>query len=482
MNFKDKLRQLKNNDFLNKNKLLLILIILFSLLLIFLIIKGNEKPNKEVSDYSIYSDSSLITDENKLMMKTLLMSIANVDKIKTGHIDSQIKFLKKETEETETFNDLMSLTLSSNMSNYNNNVNLRGFVNLDMSSLDISLKFPLLANNLTSENYELYLDVASSYKQSFNMKEDIDYLYTNKDSIIYINETYGNLNIGNIGNETPILKSPEEILDVEVSNRDKFFNLTEGLKTNQHLENISLQKQDDKNCLFSFNFDSDDIIIMMNSIKEDELFKNSFILNNILPNILMDSENIDNIVSVNGQVAVNNSVATDIYFEIEKANGTIIAFRMLFTNINSSDIVVDEFKSTEVKNLSEFIDEINSSKEGTIVQTDKKITIGDVYFTGADETTKLEEFSKETLPSIINVFINFTDCSKQTILVVKWFYEDQEIPIIETKISNGDYEKGMLKTSISFVDSNTVQTGKYTLKVFIEGQENCVFEDFFEIK
>ena len=39
----------------------------------------------------------------------------------------------------------------------------------------------------------------------------------------------------------------------------------------------------------------------------------------------------------------------------------------------------------------------------------------------------------------------------------------------------------MLKSSISFTDKENIQLGKYTLKIFIEGQEEAICEQFFEI-
>ena len=124
---------------------------------------------------------------------------------------------------------------------------------------------------------------------------------------------------------------------------------------------------------------------------------------------------------------------------------------------------------------------INIEGKDSLDQSENVITINDVFFTGRDEAIPLTEFSLRDDLSTINVFINFRECTAQTRLVIKWFYEEQTVPIVETKISNGDFVEGVLKSSISFSDETGILTGTYHLKIYIDGQEASIYEKDFNI-
>lgn len=465
------LYKLKTFLYLYKNRFLSVLAVLIFLAFVLEVAINQDSKIVIEASTDIIDNAENIQGEiqSKENLDKFLKCISNIDNIKNCKIDGQMKYLNYSKTQDNVFDykDLMSLSISTTMSNQNEEINLMGFANLDISAIDISLKFPMLINDLASDNYEIFLDIPSSYKESFNMEQDIDYLYINKDSIDYINTNYGNLK--------------DITLDSDDFSQTNYLAKTNIDSNENKLLNITYKENDEANGIFDFEFDIEDLLFIKNISAES--FKDSYFINTIFSLIFMNIDETDSFEKLKGQMAINNDVVTDLYIEIYKDESNIIAFRILFTEINNENVIVDKFESYKIKDFSTFIDEINSNKQNIEVQSnDKIISIGDVYFTGEDETTKVEEFSKKEIPSIINVFINFTDCSKQTILVIKWFYENQEIPIAESKISNGDYEKGMLKTSIAFTDTNSVQEGKYTLKIFIEGQEDCIFENYFEIK
>lgn len=398
-----------------------------------------------------------VIEETELKEKAF-QSILNVNKIDMAKVDSQIKFL---TTNNDSYSDLMSLSYVGNMQNVKNELNLRGFFTLKIASFDISLEAPIFANNIKNNDFSIYIDVPSAYKPSFNMSQEQSYLFINKENIDIINEKYKLFD----------KKQKEESSNSDLNDIKKEFEKFDSIVTYEAIDETS--------GVYSFELNEEDIKGSYQRLEENK--KDNFLIN-LITFVFNGEENISNFYKVKGQIAASQEVATDIYIEIEDYLGNITAIRFVFENINDGSIFVNKFEDENIKSLSDFFDNLNLlNNQSSSDQSENVIEIKEIFFTGEDETIKQEIFTIDNVSSCINVFINFTNCTKQTNLVIKWFYEDQDIPIIETKISNGDYDEGMLKSSISFTDKENIQLGKYTLKIFIEGQEEAICEQFFEI-
>ena len=122
------------------------------------------------------------------------------------------------------------------------------------------------------------------------------------------------------------------------------------------------------------------------------------------------------------------------------------------------------------------------SENKTTKKEEKSITIGNIYFTSKDETKKVETFTSDMLNDPINVFINYSRCTPKTNLIIRWFYENQSIQLIENKLNNGEYEDGILKSSITFTDAQSIPKGKYRVEVYIDGQDKCFGQGEFNIE
>lgn len=436
--------------------------IFFIIILSFVLFGRNKNDELKVAENAQIEAEDVdkieeVIEEAELKEKAF-QSLLNINKIDMAKVDSQIKFL---TTNNDSYSDLMSLSYVGNMQNIKDELNLRGFFTLKIASFDISLEAPIFANNIKNNDFSIYIDVSSAYKPSFNMSQEQSYLFVNKENIDIINEKYKLFD----------KKQKEKSSDSDLEDIKKEFEKFDSVVTYEAINETS--------GIYSFELNEEDIKGSYQRLEENK--KNNFLMN-LITFIFNGEENLSNFYKVKGQIASSQEVATDIYIEIEDYLGNITAVRFVFENINDGSIFVNKFESENIKNLSDFFDNLNLlNNQSSSDQSENVIEIKEIFFTGEDETIKQEIFTIDNVSSCINVFINFTNCTKQTNLVIKWFYEDQDIPIIETKISNGDYDEGMLKSSISFTDKENIQLGKYTLKIFIEGQEEAICEQFFEI-
>lgn len=417
----------------------------------------NEPANRMMT---LASNNMDIEEDNVMSM---LKALYNTNKIEGGKVDSQIKLLTL-NEEAGKHNELLTISFLSNFSkNENNLFDFSGIFSLDINNLDIDLDFPANINNLKEDSFEIFLEVPVSYKKAFDMKKNEKYLYINKETIKETKEFFNSLE--------------EESLNID-SKMGNAITSEENIK-----EKITSKKINKDSVIYDFDLNNEDLLYIYNQINKKE---NDFILKYFSKNLLKDEKNIKNIKSFKGQLGTTNEIATDIYIEMTNFSGSVVAMRIIIENINNKEIVVSELKTTEIKKFENFLKpflEINKTIETKGKSNSKnKINIGNIYFTGEDETIKVEKFNSKNFDKNINVFINFSKCTKNTNLIVKWFYENQEIPIIENKLSNGSYTEGILKTSISFKDKESITKGNYRIQITIEGQEKIQGEAKFNVK
>ena len=480
----------------------MIALILLLLPLSIIIIMSNIKQtdvsiiNESAKKMTTLANNNIDVEEDNVM--SILKALYNTNKIESGKVDSQIKLLTLD-EKVEKHNELLTISFLSNFSkNENNSFNFSGIFSLDINNLDIDLDFPANINNLKEDSFEIFLEVPVSYKKAFDMKQKEKYLYINKDTIKEIKELFSGFE--------------EKTLKVE-SERSSTISSEKDIKNK-----ITSKKINKDSVVYDFNLNNEDLLYIYNKINnkenDSEVFRKpiafscgletqangqllsncqtnelqslvgDFILKYFSKNLLKDENNIRNIKSFKGQLGATNEVATDVYIEITNFSGSVVAMRITMENINNKEIVVSELNSKEIKKFEKFLKpllEANKIDE-TKVKNKNKINIGNIYFTGEDETIKVEKFNSKNFDKNINVFINFSKCTKNTNLIVKWFYENQEIPIIENKLSNGSYTDGILKTSISFKDKESIPKGNYRIQITIEGQDKIHGEAKFNVK
>lgn len=450
------------NNFKYRRMIALILLLLpLSIIIIMSNIKQTDVSiiNESVKKMTTLTNNNIDVEEDNVM--SILKALYNTNKIESGKVDSQIKLLTLD-EKVEKHNELLTISFLSNFSkNENNSFNFSGIFSLDINNLDIDLDFPANINNLKEDSFEIFLEVPVSYKKAFDMKQKEKYLYINKDTIKEIKELFSGFE--------------EKTLKVE-SERSSTISSEKDIKNK-----ITSKKTNKDSVVYDFNLNNEDLLYIYNKINNKE---NDFILKYFSKNLLKDENNIRNIKSFKGQLGATNEVATDVYIEITNFSGSVVAMRITMENINNKEIVVSELNSKEIKKFEKFLKlllEANKIDE-TKAKNKNKINIGNIYFTGEDETIKVEKFNSKNFDKNINVFINFSKCTKNTNLIVKWFYENQEIPIIENKLSNGSYTDGILKTSISFKDKESIPKGNYRIQITIEGQDKIYGEAKFNVK
>ena len=476
---------IKIKDFLIKNKKV---VILFLMILIFIIaMKFSLKD--DLSEDLVETKNEIETQKeentNKEDANTELFNILdcvyNTKNINSAKINAQLKFLNKiEDSNEDSYDNLLSVSLLSNYYKDMDVKNLKGFVDLNISSFDMDLSFPIIINDFGSDRFSMYMDIPSSYKSSFNMKQDQEFLFANKNSFDYIDETY------HLFDSMKTSLNQDNIKNISINGlstkNDRLDSIQALILDNKYFKNISFEDLGNSKGIYSFDLDNKEIILLVNELLFDEKYEDNILLKYFL-NLFKDENTLNDTISLKGQIGVNGDIATDIYFEILHKDNSLTVARLTFNNINDGTISIETFSSEKTKDFGDFIENLHLvGIDDETIQESNSIEIGDVYFTGEDESVRLDTFNRDKLPEAINVFINFTECTAQTNLVVRWFYEDQEVPIVETKISNGEYTEGILKSSISFTDSKNTQLGTYYIRIYIEGQTNPIFEQSFEIK
>lgn len=400
----------------------------------------------------------LKSEEEKIKEKNidnLFESIDNIDKIKTAKTTMQLNYLEQMEEGNPkelmkfSFNGLYQNTIDSDKY-------LSGDFRFEMPSFDIDLNCPMFGNKIDSSDFSLYFNISEDFKSSFDMDKNQDFIFIDKKNLTEINKNYG-------------------LLENFIKNKAIKKLTTEDTK----FKNLNLIEQDKDNTIYEINFDKDEALKFYELINIDENHTN--IIYDVLNHILKDKDYIFSLKYMKGQFATNNDVLTDLYIELADEEYSIVAFRIVFDDINGNDIDINDFYSDNVKEIKDVMRFINIEGKDSLDQSENVITINDVFFTGRDEAIPLTEFSLRDDLSTINVFINFRECTAQTRLVIKWFYEEQTVPIVETKISNGDFVEGVLKSSISFSDETGILTGTYHLKIYIDGQEASIYEKDFNI-
>ena len=437
-----------------KNKLNKKIITAISCLILFCVLMGcvnNTKDEEEIANDPTPTIMSLAEDivEEKSDFEKFVFSIENTKEIKSSKIFSQTKYLSAINTEGNR-DELLKYSVSTNYDTKNGN-NLRGFFTFEMPMFSINTRFPLIVNKFMTNGYKVYVDIPNSYKPIFNMTEEQRYLFFDKVTMDGISKEY----------------------KLDESNME--FNLDTNL---EEISNISSEIINESSSIYKFEFNKDETILFYKNLEKDDSIA-SFIIRDLLKR----EGAINEIKSFKGEAGVTKDILTDIYFEILLEDDSLIATRLTFENINDGTISIENFEDNNIKNLKDFIKSLDVNINfDKLNQEEHVITINDIFFTGEDETKILNFDEPMENLSIINIFINFVDCTPQTRLVIKWFYEDQEVPLIETKISNGDFIEGVLKSSISFEDESQIQKGKYNIKIYIDGNEEAVYDNSFEIK
>lgn len=450
--------------FNKKIERLITLVVLFMPFSILMLAGPNIKETNIIEESNILREEASLSsvyintlEENKDALIPMLNALKNTNKIESGTIDSQIKLLTQEDNKESKYNELLTICLLSNFStNEKDSFNLNGIFSLNIESLDIDSSFPINVNNLKEKDYEIFLEVPPSYKKAFDMTEKDKFLYINKDTIDEVKKLLEKPKEETLNEKKAYKESTRE----SIKNKIKYTELNEGSR------------------VYDFDLNNEDLLYISSYI---ENMDESFILKGIF---LKNNDIINNISSFKGQLGATNGVATDIYVEITNSSQSVIATRITFEDINNENIVVSELATNEKKKFETFLKPLLEIGEDSKSETKSKnkINIGNIYFTGEDESIKVEKFNSKNFDKTINVFINFLECTKNTNLIVKWFYENQEVPIIENKLSNGSYKEGILKTSISFKDKESIPKGNYRIQITIEGQDKIYSEAKFSIK
>lgn len=494
----------------NKKIIYILTIILFFIMFLYML----NKPKNEKINNNIKEEIPINTEIKKNSVQ-LFDSINNMSKIESAKINSQLKFL---SVKDNTYIDLLSFGVNANLENINNKTNLKGEFKLDLKTINIALNFPIIINNLANKEYEIYMEIPSAYKESFDMNQTQEYLYISKTDLNKTKELY---NLDKILNNYST-----SFIDNEKEN----FNKEEKESLLDVISKIEYEELDKDSGIYNISLNNKDILMLYEIIQEDKTNNNKFV-KLFMDSVLKNKDNINKMSSFKGQIAVSKDkvndifIATDIYIEIENYSGSVIAFRLTLNNINDKNIKVKSFENKNIKTFYDFMnglnnlqksidkdiklenieennlelteemqqnqnnsDDINPYNETTETDTntedidvEKTITIGEIFFTGEDESLKKDSiipneennennqiFDINDLGNKVNVFINFSDCTKKTNLTVKWFFNNQEVPIVENKLSNGEYEEGILKSSISFTNAESIALGTYTLKIYLD--------------
>lgn len=444
---------------MNKKKILLFIIIaiIIFLTVIFFPQKDNEII-KTIKDEILEEEKPI--EENKNFY-TFLDTIKNIDELSSMRINSQIKFI---SVESDTYKDLLSCSLTGNVENIDEKIFSNGILSIEMNNLGVNTKLPIYVKNLGTENYSIMLEIPSSYKKVFSMTEEESFLKIDKTSQEKLKETFSKMN--KTYNKT---------------NQEQNTSISSTKKSFQSILNFTESSEDKTSGIYDIEFNQTAIKALYNQILENEDYSKNILVSTFFKNLLKDEKNIENIYRMKGQIAVSKGIATDIYFEIESKTTSMIAFRITLSEINSVKVEDIEYHSNEIKLFDSFIETL-ISEEKTNKNEEKSITIGNIYFTGKDETKKVETFTTDMLNEPINVFINYSKCTVKTNLIVKWFYENQSIQLVENKLNNGEYEDGILKSSITFTDAQNIPKGKYRVEVYIDGQNKCYGKGEFTIE
>lgn len=446
-----------------KNKIVKIL--LCGMLCLTLTACGNKENSKEINkektqinetSVEILEETSIENIENNKNFYTFLDTIENIEKLSSAKIDSEIKFISLDNE--LSYKDLLSINLTGNAINKENKFSFNGILQLNMNNINVNMKFPTYMKNLGTEDFSVILEVPSNYKKAFSMIETENYLKIDKTSKEKLNEILG-------------IEQPENKLLEEISEKQSVKN------TLTFTEN----EKDITTGIYDIEFNQNALKSLYNQIIENENYSKNIFISSFFKNILKNEENISKITKMKGQIAVSKGVATDVYLEIASKRYSMIAIRITLSDINNSKIEEKEYHSKEIKNFDTFVENLIEN-EVSQKYMDKTMSIGKIYFTGADDSQKIDVFTTEMLSEPINVFINYSKCNPKTNIIIRWFYENQSIQIIENKLNNGDYEDGILKSSITFSDIENVPKGKYRVEVYIEGQENCYGREEFTVE
>lgn len=443
-----------------KNKKLIIFIILAIILfltIVFFPSENNNILNNIIENQEAKEEQEKIEENQNFY--TFLDTIKNINNLSSARMNSQIKFI---SVEDDTYKDLLTCSLIGSVKNTDEKFFCNGILGIDMDNINVDIKFPTYMKNLGTEDYSVLLEIPAAYKKVFSMKEEEIYLKIDKSSKEKLEETFKKLN------KTYVQNTPEPTTPI---NKDKFkssLNFTESL--------------DDKNSgIYDIEFNKTALKALYKQIQKNEDYNKNLLISTFFKSLLKDEKNIENIHRMKGQIAVSKGVATDIYFEIESETTSMIAFRITLSEINNAATEDIELHSNEIKLFDTFIDSLAEQTPKTKSE-DKTISIGNIYFTSADETKKVDIITEDMLSSPINVFINYSKCSIKTNLIVRWFYENQSIQLVENKLNNGEYEDGILKSSINFTNASNVPKGTYRVEIYIDGQDTCYGKGEFEVK
>lgn len=408
-------------------------------------------------------EDEILIEENKNFF-TFLDTVKNTENLSSARIDEQVKFI---SVEDNTYKELLTQTLTGNFENENDIYKFKGISSINFTNLDLEIKFPTSIKNLGTEDFSILLEVPTAYKKVFGMTEQENFLRmdnTTKEKMEEVTSTI---------NKEFVKISTEDIETIE-----------EKIKKEKIVNTLNfIESDNDKNTgIYDVCFNQKALLSLYKQINEKDEYKNNLLIKYFCEKILKDEANIKSIHSMKGQIAVSKGVATDIYFEIESETYSIIAFRVTLFDINNVKVENTEYHSNEVKQFDSFIESLIKESKIADKETERTITIGNIYYTGKDETKKIDVFTKDMLSDPINVFINYSKCTPKTNIIIRWYYENQTIQIIENTLNNGEYEDGILKSSITLKDIDNVPLGKYRVEIYIEGQSKCYGKAEFKIE
>lgn len=418
----------------------------------------------EVEDIPTEEDEDEILIEENKNFFTFLDTVRNTEDLSSGRIDGQVKFI---SSENNTYKELINLALTGNFENNEKIYKFRGIMSFDFPDLDLEVKFPTSIKNLGTDDFTVLLEVPTAYKKAFSMTEQETYLRIDQTSKEKIDEVTKQIN--------------KETIKI---NNNEVENVSDKIQKEKIVNTLNFIESDSNSNtgIYDICFNQKAILSLYKQIEDNERYSNHLLIKYFKEKVLKDEANIKSMHSLKGQIAVSKGVATDIYFEVESETYSIIAYRITLLDINSVNVENTEYHSNEVKQFDSFIETLVTEPKTADTNSDKTITIGNIYYTGKDETQKIDTFTKDMLVDPINVFINYSKCTPKTNLVVRWFYENQTIQIIENTLNNGEYEDGILKSSITFKDIDNVPLGKYRVEIYIEGQSKCYGKAEFKIE
>ncbi len=457
-----------------KKKIIIASIVVLVIMLGIVIFLNNKTKNEGGLSIPFFSEVEELpsedNDEDEILIEenknfyTFLDTVKNAEELSSGRIDGQVKLI---SVENDTYKELMALTMTGNFENNEKKYNFKGISSFNFPDLELQIKFPTVIKNLGTDDYTVLLEVPSAYKKAFSMVEQENYLRIDKSSKEKIQEVTNQLN--------------KEIIKIDTDNIE---NVSDKIQKEKIVNTLNFIPSDnDSNTgIYDVCFNQKALLSLYKQVNENENYKNNILISYFNEKILKDEANIKSIHSMKGQIAVSKGVATDIYFEVESETSSIIAFRVTLVDINDVTVDTFEYHSNEIKQFDSFIDTFISNEKTVSDTSERSITIGNIYYTGKDETQKIETFTKDMLSDPINVFINYSKCTPKTNIIIRWYYENQTIQIIENTLNNGEYEDGILKSSITFKDTENIPLGKYRVEIYIEGQEKCYGKAEFKIE